>query len=246
MTQGLSELQTETAMSRFEQKLVIPPQFTGFIVAWLRHACVADPIYPLNLITSLYFDTPELDSYYECINGDIYKNKVRIRWYDQPAVDQDVSAYIELKSKRGFNTVKRRKQVKVPGVALGESEVTGIVSRLELERALQELGYVPRKQLRPLIVISYRRYRFRERQSGMSLTYDLGIASWMVERSIAIWAPRLELQTTVLELKGGTMALPPVFRGLQSVVSRWSAFSKYAQCLESHLQQPGSLGWLKP
>ncbi len=246
MTQTLEQLQTETAISRFEQKLVIPPQFAGFVVAWLRHACVADPVYPLNLITSLYFDTPELDSYYECLNGDIYKNKVRIRWYDQPAADQDVSAYIELKSKRGFNTVKRRKQVKVPGAAFGESKVTGIVSQFELERALQELGYVPRKQFHPLIVISYRRYRFRERQSGMSLTYDLGIASTMAERSIAIWAPRLELQTTVLELKGGTMALPPVLRGLQSIAPRWSAFSKYAKCMESHLQQPGSIGWLKP
>lgn len=246
MTQGLVERQAETAMSRLERKLVIPPQFAGFVVAWLHHACVADPVYPLNLITSLYFDTPELDSYYECLNGDIYKNKVRVRWYDRPAVDQDVPAYIELKSKRGFNTVKRRKQVKVPGSALGEGKVAGIVSQSELERALQELGYVPGKQLRPLIVISYRRYRFRERQSGMSLTYDLGIASWMVERSIAIWAPRLELQTTVLELKGGTMALPPIFRGLQSIAPRWSAFSKYAKCVESHLQQPGSVGWLKP
>ena len=246
MTQSLRQVQTETTMSRFEQKLVVPPQYAGFVVAWLHHACVADPVYPLNLITSLYFDTPELDSYYECLDGDIYKNKVRIRWYDQPATDQDVPAYVELKSKRGFNTVKQRKQVKVPGVALGESNVTGIVSQLELERALQESGYVPRKQLRPLILISYRRYRFRERQSGMSLTYDLGIASTMVEGSIAIWAPQLELQTTVLELKGGTMALPPVFQGLQSIAPRWSAFSKYAKCLESHLQQPGSIGWLKP
>lgn len=246
MTQGLVERQAETVMSRFEQKLVVPPQSAGFVVAWLHHTCIADPVYPLNLITSLYFDTPELDSYYECLDGDIYKNKVRIRWYDQPPPDQDVPAYIELKSKRGFNTVKRRKEVKVPGSVLQDGKVAGIVSQSELERALPELGYVPRKQLRPLIVISYRRYRFWERQTGLSLTYDLGIASWMVERSIAIWAPRLELQTTVLELKGGAMALPPVFRGLQSIAPRWSAFSKYAKCLESHLEQPGSTGWLKP
>ena len=151
-----------------------------------------------------------------------------------------------MKSKRGFNTSKQRKQVKVPGAALGEGNVRSIVSQLELERALQELGYIPSKQLRPIVVISYCRYRFREPQSGMSLAYDLGIASWMVERSIAIWAPRLELQTTVLEVKGGKMDLPFTFRGLQSVALHWSAFSKYAKCVESHLQQPGSFGWLKP
>jgi len=246
MTQELGELKAQTTMSRFEQKLVIPPRFAGFVVAWLHHTCVADPVYPLNLITSLYLDTPELDSYYECLNGDIYKNKVRVRWYDQPAVDRDVPVYIELKSKRGFHTVKQRRQVKVPDSALGEGKIAGIVNQVEMKTILPELGYIPRKQLRPLIVISYRRYRFREPLSGVSLTYDLEIASWMVEQSIAIWAPRLELQTTVLEIKGGTMALPSSLRGLRSIDLRWSAFSKYAKCLESHLEQPGSIGWLKP
>jgi hypothetical protein len=66
-----------------------------------------------------------------------------------------------------------------------------------------------------------------------------------VERDIARFAPRLELEATVLELKGGTMDLPPTLRGLQKIALRWSAFSKYAQCLESHFEQPGSSGWLK-
>ena len=246
MVQELTKQTTQTTMSRFEQKLVVPPRFAGFVVAWLQHTCIADPVYPLNIITSLYLDTPELDSYNECLNGDIYKNKVRIRWYDQPTAGEDVLAYIELKSKRGFNTVKRRKQVKVPASVLGKGKIAGTVIQSEMERALPELGYIPRKQLRPLIIISYRRYRFRDQLSGVSLTYDLEIASWMVERSNAIWAPRLELQTTVLEIKGGTMALPPILHGLRSLNLRWSAFSKYAKCLESHLEPPGSTGWLKP
>jgi len=246
MVLELTKQTTQTTMSRFEQKLVIPPRFARFVVSWLHHTCVADPVYPLNIINSLYLDTPELDSYYECLNGDVYKNKVRIRWYDQPAADQDVPAYIELKSKRGFNTVKQRKQVKVPGAALNEGKIAGTAIQSELERTLPELGYMPHKHLRPLIIISYRRYRFREPLSGVSLTFDLEIASWMVEKSIAIWTPRLELQTTVLEIKGGTMTLPSTLQGLRSCNLSWSAFSKYAKCLESHLEKPGSIGWLKP
>ena len=245
-TQGIVDLKAQTTMSRLERKLVIPTRLAGFVVAWLQHTCITDPDYPLNLITSLYLDTPELDSYYECLNGDIYKNKVRVRWYDQPADDRDVPVFIELKSKRGFNTVKQRKRVQVLGSTISKGKVGEIASQLEMKRTLAELGYVSHKQLCPLIVISYRRYRFREPLSGMSVTYDLEIASWMVEKSIAIWAPQLELQTTVLELKGGTMELPPALRKLRSVHFQWSAFSKYAKCLESHLEQPGSIGWLKP
>ena len=100
-----------TIMSRFEQKLVVPMQSVGFVISLLQHTCIADPVYPLNTINSLYLDTPELDSYYECLNGDTYKKKVRIRWYDQPDPNQDIPAYIELKSKRGAITEKHRKQL---------------------------------------------------------------------------------------------------------------------------------------
>jgi len=245
MTQELEKSTVQATMSRLERKLVIPPQSADFVAAWLRHTCMADPTYPLSRITSLYLDTPELDAYYECLNGDIYKNKVRIRWYDQPTTDQ-VPVYVELKSKRGFNTVKQRHQVQVPNRTLNTGKAADIVGRLELQRILFELGYMPQKQLCPVITISYRRYRFREPISGISVTFDLNIASWMAEQSIAVWAPHLELQTTVLELKGGDMAVPSTLQGLRRVFPRWSAFSKYAKCLESHLMRPNSIDWLKP
>ena len=114
-----------------------------------------------------------------------------------------------------------------------------------MEKALLESGYMPGKQLRPLILIRYRRYRFREPQSGISITYDLEISSSMIERSIARFASRLELQTTILEFKGGGMELPVALTQWQGIPQIWSAFSKYARCLDSHFDQPGSIGWLK-
>lgn len=246
MTQEPSPLPVQTTMDRFEQKLIIRPHLRDFVVAWLRHYCVPDPVYPLSLVTSLYFDTSEFDSYYECLSGDTYKNKFRLRWYDnEVTTTRDIPAYIELKSKMGFNTIKRRKQIIVSGSLLRDGNVTNLVSQLELDRSLQELGYLPQKQLRPLVVITYRRFRFRERQRGISVTYDFGISSFMVDRNLATFAPRLELETTVLELKGGTMEFPSTLQGLQKIAPQWNAFSKYALCLNSHFEQPGSVGWLK-
>ena len=242
LNQNEKAVSTISAMSRLERKFVISPQFAGIVVAWLRHNCLVDPQYPLSLINSIYFDTPELDSYQECLNGDIYKNKVRLRWYDKAIPGLNDAVYLELKSKRGFNTVKRRKLLPVTNSELQGDKMSNPVSQLQLETALAELGYFATRPLSPIIQISYHRYRFRERQSGVSLTYDLDIESFMVAPGRIVRTPCLEFKATVLELKGGTMMLPPALRGLRAFAPRWSTFSKYAECLQLHLQRAGAAG----
>jgi hypothetical protein len=245
MAQTAVESIPTVTMSRLERKIVISPRFAGYVIAWLQHTCLPDPVYPRNLVNSLYLDTPDMDSYYQCLNGDIYKNKVRLRWYDRPDRDKEVLAYIEMKSKKGFFTGKKRRQVKIPGGLLGSNEFTGTFIQSEITRALPELGYTSYKPLRPLIIISYRRCRFLDPLSGASIAYDQQISSQIVGAGAAIFAPALELQTTVLEIKNNSMTTPPAILGLWDIDLGWSAFSKYARCLESHFEQPGSVGWLK-
>jgi hypothetical protein len=246
MTQATTESKPTVMASRLERKIVISPRFAGYVVAWLQHACLPDPVYPRNLVNSLYLDTPDMDSYYECLNGDIYKNKIRLRWYDRADRDKDVLAYIEIKSKKGYCTSKKRQPVKIPGALLTSNEITGPLIQSELDRALPELGYTSYKPLRPVIIISYRRCRFLDPLSGASMAYDQQITSQMVGSGIAVWSPALELQTTVLEIKNNSMTTPAVIRGLRNIDLGWGAFSKYARCLESHFEHPGSAGWLKP
>lgn len=246
MLQEAASTEKTPAIRRLERKIVIAPRYAGYVIAWLKHACRPDPLYPLNAINSLYFDTPDLDAYYQCLNGDIYKDKVRLRWYDRPDTDHDVKAYIEVKSKTGFNTVKQRKQILIPGAALGDDIVPGGRIQQEVAKTLPELGYVLPRPMQPLIVISYRRYRFIDPSSNMGISYDVQIASQMAVGSAAKWAPRLELNATVLEIKSETMTVPEVLRSLRNIQLIWSAFSKYAKCLGSHFEQPGSDDWVQP
>jgi hypothetical protein len=246
MTQVTVESIPKVTMSRLERKIVISPRFAGYVIAWLQHTCLPDPVYPRNLVNSLYLDTPDMDSFYQCLNGDIYKNKIRLRWYNRPDKDKEVLAYIEMKSKKGFFTGKKRQPVKIPGAFLTGHGITGAFLQSEIERALPELGYTSYKPLHPAIIISYRRSRFLDPLSGASIAYDQQISSQMVGAGAAIFAPALELQTTVLEIKNHSMTTPPAILGLRDIDLGWSAFSKYARCLESHFEQPGSVGWLKP
>jgi hypothetical protein len=234
---------TDIRIQRFEQKLVIQPRFFAFVMRWLRHACIVDPVFPANPVFSLYFDTPALDSYRECQNGDVYKNKVRLRWYQAPAAGQSLTAYIEVKSKAGFGTDKRRRAVPLEGAGLLPANLTVLTRKLALERVLPEMGFPPPGRFGPVIIISYRRWRFREPSTGLSVTYDTDISSRPVAPGFACRVSGTKLRATVLEFKGGTTVLPRNLYALKQASPRWNAFSKYARCLESHLEPPDSADW---
>jgi hypothetical protein len=234
---------TDTRIRRFEQKLVIQPRFVAFVKRWLHHACIVDPVFPANPVFSIYFDTPALDSYHECLNGDVYKNKVRLRWYQVPVAGQKLTAYIEIKSKAGFGTDKRRRAVPLEGAELLPANLTALIRKLALERVLPEMGWLPPGQLGPVVIISYRRQRFREPTTGLSVTYDTDISSRPVGPRFPCRVSGMTLHATVLELKGGTTVLPRNLYALKQAGPRWSAFSKYARCVESHLAPPDSADW---
>ena len=87
------------------------------MIAWLRHVCLPDPVYPEAIVYSLYYDTPALDSYHEKVDGDFIKTKCRLRWYD-PDLSADPAlrtAYLEIKHKIGQG--RRKTRVRVDGGA---------------------------------------------------------------------------------------------------------------------------------
>ena len=231
-------LRADRLMSRLERKIALPPHLAGFMVAWLRHCFIVDARYPKSVITSLYLDTPELDSYHECLNGDIYKNKIRLRWYDRPENDRDFNAYIEVKSKRGFNTVKHRSMVTLPGALINNNRIPDLVELPKSDEILAGLGRLSCQPLLPVILISYCRYRFRDPETGTSITLDSGISSRAVMPGVGWGIKQIQLKPAVLELKSLTMNVPRAFQELNQGHLQWSAFSKYARCLESHLEKP--------
>src|SRR5512143_3813034 len=65
-----------------ESKFVATPVREEFVLAWLRHVCLPDPAHPDATVSTLYYDTPALDSYREKREGEFVKTKCRLRWYD--------------------------------------------------------------------------------------------------------------------------------------------------------------------
>jgi len=233
---------------RFERKFFVQPGNINLALMLLKQLCRPDREYPNGLVNSLYFDTPDLEMYFQSESGDYRKKKVRIRWYGAWGYHQDERpVYLELKMREGFVTHKRRVSLTVPAGRLEHSQVgSGIIARPLLMEKLAALGIYPSSPLQPVIVISYQRHRFTEMLTGTRLCLDQNIRSYMVSPGLGYVEPELLLEGGVIELKGTGSELPVSLRRVKMLGTDWTRFSKYGNCLEAHLMSPGSAGRLWP
>ena len=92
-----------TLESRVERKYVLPQPRTAAAAGWLRHACRPAAEFADGIVTSCYFDTPDLEAYFGSADGEWEKTKVRVRWYDEQRVPgtgfraSTLAAFLELK-----------------------------------------------------------------------------------------------------------------------------------------------------
>jgi hypothetical protein len=233
---------------RFERKFFILPKNLGFAYTLLRQICRPDKEYPEGLVTSLYFDTSDLDQYERSASGEYRKDKVRIRWYGEINGSQEtVPVYLELKTRQGFASSKQREKFLVPAKSLELANLgKGIISKTTLIETIARFGYYPEKPIRPIIRISYWRYRFNEMLTGTRVSFDHSIRSSIVAPDLGYGEKELQLHGGVVEVKGPSLELPLTLRRMRLLDTDWSRFSKYSYCLESHLSDPGSVARFWP
>ena len=237
-----------TLPERFERKYYIAPREAGFAYGLLRQICLPAREYPSEQINSLYFDTADLDQHERSSSGDYYKDKVRLRWYGE---DNKLSGmqpiFVELKSRRGFAGTKQRLRLQVPAESLALANLgKGIIPRTVLMDTLAMFGYFPPEMLLPIIKISYWRYRFSEIMTEQRVSLDCHIHSTIIIPGPGNGEKELELPGAVIEIKGESMELPEALRRTRILDTDWTRFSKYSACIDSHVENPGTVGRLSP
>ena len=237
----INTLNDATQMTqRIERKFYIIPERVEIACGLLRQICRPDREYPSELVNSLYFDSFDLDEYEKSISGDFRKDKVRIRWYgDDASPSKSRTIYLELKSKQGFASTKRRLKMEVPAHYLTTPYLArGIVPKALLNKVLASFGHFPSKPLRPVIKITYWRNRFTEPITGQRVALDCRIRSTMVVSAPGISRQELAIPGGVVEIKGTNIELPATLRRLGMLDADWSRFSKYSACVDAHSERP--------
>jgi hypothetical protein len=245
---GMPTNDINTLPERFERKYYLIPPEVGFAYGLLRQVCPPAGEYHSEQINSLYFDTLDLHEYERSAAGDYCKDKMRIRWYGEDKALQGMqTAYLELKSRRGFTSTKQRLKLQVAAESLMPINLgRGIVPRTMLMDTLARFGYFPTQILLPVIRISYWRYRFSEIMTEQRVSLDCNIRSTMIMPGSGNGEKELELSGAVIEIKGKTMELPETLTRARVLYTDWTRFSKYSACIDAHQEKPGSVGRLSP
>jgi len=217
---------------RTEVKLLLNSKQVPFLVAWLGHVCSPDKEFPVGQVTSCYFDNRDWDSYFASRDGDLEKQKVRLRWYGTPPPSGSMTAYLEVKEKDGFETWKRRQAVAVDASHLQSHNFEATLPRKQMRQALAELGVFTSSELRPALVISYLRRRYWEPISGTRVSLDTNVSAFLAGPTGDRLQER-QLESTVLELKGAGYGLPARMKSVTRFAPLWSSHSKYALAVEA-------------
>ncbi len=87
---------------RYERKfLVTALSYEELNQAVLLHPAIFQPIYQKRYVNNIYFDSPELTSFVDNVEGVGKRTKFRIRWYG-PLSGEIQNPVLEIKNKTGF------------------------------------------------------------------------------------------------------------------------------------------------
>lgn len=172
---GLSAIR---AFNRFELKYVadrrLVESFRTQLASRLdRDAHGIDGFYP---IWSRYYDTRDLRFYWEKIDGERFRRKLRIRHYGSPeTLTDETPVWVEIKQRVNRVTQKRRVRLAYADALRlcdgQEPHAWDVVDQPVIEEMLVLTGQL---QLRPVTVIGYVReaYLGRDEEGGLRVTID--------------------------------------------------------------------------
>jgi hypothetical protein len=216
-----------------ELKFVFGSAFAHDVQAFLDRHYRPDPVHPVGIVSSIYFDTPDLAYVQEKINSDYLKTKVRARWYRDPngGFGED-RVFAEAKFRIGTRRDKIRRITKVRSSWIERQKLTRS-SLQDIPRQLSSEGVVMHQPLLPLLLVSYHRRRYIDPCSETRISLDTEISLVRGNPLFALHWKEKSLRQAVVEVKGATRKLPAALRLLPHLSCHRGSFSKFANCFEA-------------
>ena len=180
------------------------------------------------LIKSLYFDDRDSKSYYEKMDGVLYRKKYRIRMYN------DDKSFIRLEKKMKHNNYTAKEQILI-SQGIYSKILNGNLDDIDAEGLLLEfINDYKTKGLVPSVIVEYHRKAFIYPISDVRITFDSNIQSGLYNYDLFNNDyPRfdvLEKGYQVLEVKFNEVLPLHIANILNDIPSVRQAVSKFAIC----------------
>ena len=181
------------------------------------------------LIKSLYFDDRDSSSYYEKMDGVLYRKKYRIRMYN------DVDTFIRLEKKMKHNNYTAKEQMLI-SKDIYSKILDGKIDEIENPDGLllEFITNYKNKGLVPSVIVEYHRTAFTYPISDVRITFDSNIQSSLYNYDLFNTSyPRYivdEPGKQVLEVKFNEILPLHIANILNDIPACREAVSKFAIC----------------
>ena len=181
------------------------------------------------LIKSLYFDDRDSSSYYEKMDGVLYRKKYRIRMYN------DVDTFIRLEKKMKHNNYTAKEQMLI-SKDIYSKILNGKIEEIENPDGLllEFITNYKNKGLVPSVIVEYHRTAFTYPISDVRITFDSNIQSSLYNYDLFNTSyPRYivdEPGKQVLEVKFNEILPLHIANILNDIPACREAVSKFAIC----------------
>lgn len=183
---------------RYERKFIIT-ELSKYEVECIvkMHPAIFSEIFYQRHVNNLYFDSFNLNNYYENIEGLTDRMKIRVRWYD------NLFGYIEkptleIKIKKGF----LGKKISIPIKPFKLNEDTKISDILNSINDLQDSLNIDFNSLKPSLLNEYSRKYYQSCNLRYRITIDTDQSFYKINKQNNFFLNRInDKNTVVLELK---------------------------------------------
>lgn len=132
------------------------------------------------VISSLYYDSPDLQCYWEKIDGLKFRKKLRVRIYEsEENITEDSMVFVEVKQRYDKTIQKRRVAIPYRDAMTLCDERHFPDEYDEKDRPVMEevLGMIEERNLQPTLITSYfrRAYTGTDYDKGLRITFDTNI-----------------------------------------------------------------------
>ena len=216
---------------RYERKFFITEISSKDIDSIVKlHPAIFSEIFHERSVNNIYFDTPDLNNYFDNIDGNMYRIKSRIRWYGRTfgVIEKPV---LELKIKNGL--LGRKEAYSLDTFKLdGHFNMQKIVQIIQ-NTNIPEIVTIGIKSSQPTLLNKYNRKYFLSADKRYRITIDTNQVFYRIGSQNNFFLNKIKNDLNViLELKYNIDADDDVNRITEHFPFRLTKSSKYISGLE--------------
>ena len=216
---------------RYERKFFITEISSKDIDSIVKlHPAIFSEIFHERSVNNIYFDTPDLNNYFDNIDGNMYRIKSRIRWYGRTfgVIEKPV---LELKIKNGL--LGRKESYSLDTFKLDSNFNMQKIVQIIQNKNIPEFVKIGIKSSQPTLLNKYNRKYFLSADKRYRITIDTNQVFYRIGSQNNFFLNKIKNELNViLELKYNIDADDDVNRITEHFPFRLTKSSKYISGLE--------------